>query len=299
MSNMTIFKQQTAPAAGARRISELAKTLARASVSRRIQTNTNGTFKRIINGEQIGGAIRGELNLIIVGALPKISRIYYKEKFDPNKEPTLPNCWSNLGDKPEEAAADKQHINCVDCPQNIKGSGDNGGKACRYQRRISVMVEGDTSGDVYQFNVPAKSLFGKGTGNTHPFESYIKFLIANGESPDNVVTCVAFDDNADTMELTFTPLRNITDEEYELVKAAQAKPETKMYTMITVAQADGVTKLPPKAVAEEAPKAVVRSDEPEDDPIEEPVKRVAKKVEPAPKAKQNLADVVSQWSDDE
>jgi hypothetical protein len=236
-----------------------------------------------------------------VGALPKVSRIFYKEKFDPNKEATLPNCWSNLGDKPEDAAADKQHSNCADCPQNIKGSGDNGSKACRYQRRISVMVEGDTSGDIYQFNVPAKSLFGKGTGNVHPFESYVKFLLANGESPDNVVTNVSFDANADTMELLFTPLRNISDDEYALVQAAQSKPEAKMYTMITVAQADGVKKQPP--VVETKPKvqaeAVTRSDEPDDEAVDEPVKRQAKKAESAPKAKANLADVVSKWSEDE
>jgi hypothetical protein len=241
--------------------------------------------------------------VIIVGALPKVSRIYYSEKFDPNKEATLPNCWSNLGDKPEDAAADKQHSNCTDCPQNIKGSGDTGGKACRYQRRIAVMVEGDESGEVYQFNVPAKSLFGKGTGNVHPFESYVKFLIANGESPDNVVTNISYDLNADSMELLFTPLRNISDEEYQLVKASQSKPETKLYTMITVAQADGVKKQPPaveKKAQAEAPKPVSRSDEPEDEsPIDEPVKRQAKKAEPAPKAKANLADVLTAWSQDE
>lgn len=304
MANLAIFKQQTAVStSGNRELSDLAKSLATSTTSRRIQTNTNGTFKRIINGEQIGNAIRGEINVIIVGALPKVSRIYYSEKFDPNKEATLPNCWSNLGDKPEAAAEDKQHSNCTDCPQNIKGSGDTGGKACRYQRRIAVMVEGDESGDVYQFNVPAKSLFGKGTGNVHPFESYVKFLIANGESPDNVVTNISYDLNADSMELLFTPLRNINDEEYELVKASQSKPETKLYTMITVAQADGVKKQPPameqKAKAPEA-KPVARSDEPEDEsPIDEPVKRQAKKAEPAPKAKANLADVLTAWSQDE
>lgn len=297
MSNIAIFKQGAIATSGKREVSDLAKSLASASTSRRIQANINGTFKRIVNGEQIGNAIRGEINVIIVDALPKVSRIYYKDKYDPNGDPTLPNCWSNLGDKPEAAASDKQHTNCADCPQNIKGSGENGGRACRYQRRIAVLVEGDESGDVYQFNVPAKSLFGKGHGNVHPFESYVKFLIANGESPDNVVTNIAFDSNAETMELLFTPLRNVSDDEYEMVKLAQSRSETKMYTMITVAQADGVTKTPAAAKPQ---KAVSRSDEPdEEEEIQEPVKRTAKKAEPAPKAKANLADVVSAWSEDE
>lgn len=296
MSNVTIFKQGAVATSGNRELSDLAKSLSTATTTRRIQTNTNGTFKRMVNGEQIGNAVRGEINVIILHALPKVSRTYYKEKYDPNKEATLPNCWSNLGDKPEEGAEDKQHANCADCPQNIKGSGDNGSRACRFERRISVLVEGDSSGDVYQFKIPSKSLFGKGTGNVHPFESYVKFLLANGESPDNVVTNVSFDANADTMELLFTPLRNINDDEYEMVKAAQGRPETKRYTMITVAQADGVKKLPGNKPA--APTKVTRSDEPEDEVIEEPVKRTVKKPEP-PKAKANLADVVSAWGADE
>lgn len=296
MSNVTIFKQGAVATSGNRELSDLAKSLSTATTTRRIQTNTNGTFKRIVNGEQIGNAVRGEINVIILHALPKVSRTYYKEKYDPNKEATLPNCWSNLGDKPEEGAEDKQHSNCAECPQNIKGSGENGGRACRFERRVSVLVEGDSSGDVYQFKIPSKSLFGKGTGNVHPFESYVKFLLANGESPDNVVTNVSFDANADTMELLFTPLRNISDEEYEMVRAAQSRPETKRYTMITVAQADGVKKLPGSKPA--APAKVSRSDEPEDEVIEEPVKRTVKKPEP-PKPKANLADVVSAWGADE
>jgi hypothetical protein len=296
MSNVTIFKQGAVATSGNRELSDLAKSLSTATTTRRIQTNTNGTFKRIVNGEQIGNAVRGEINVIILHALPKVSRTYYKEKYDPNKEATLPNCWSNLGDKPEEGAEDKQHSNCAECPQNIKGSGENGGRACRFERRVSVLVEGDSSGDVYQFKIPSKSLFGKGTGNVHPFESYVKFLLANGESPDNVVTNVSFDANADTMELLFTPLRNISDEEYEMVKAAQNRPETKRYTMITVAQADGVKKLPGNKTV--APAKVTRTDEPEDEVIEEPVKRSVKKPEP-PKPKANLADVVSAWGADE
>ena len=301
MSNIAIFKQDGAGVSTKRELSDFAKTFesaTNASTSRRIQTNANGTFKRLVNGKQIGDAIRGEINVIIVYALPKVSRIYYKEDFDPSKEATLPNCWSNLGDKPEEAALDKQHTNCADCPMNIAGSGKSEkSRACRFQRRISVLVENDGPGDVYQFNIPAKSIFGKGTGNVHPFESYIKFLLANGESPDNVVTNISYDLNADSMELAFTPLRGITDEEYAMVKSAQARPETQMYTKITVAQADKVTKQP--LAIEQKPK-IARSDEPEEDieVIEEPIKRPAKKVELPPQTKQSLVDVVDDWSKD-
>ena len=301
MSDVTIFKQKGAVSTTAHRgISELGKSLASSATSRRIQTSTNGTFRRIINGEQVGNAVRGEINVIIVGALPKVSRIYYAAKFDPDAEPTLPDCWSNLGDRPETPAKNKQSENCLDCKQNTRGSAPGDRKACRYQRRISVMLEGDTSGEIYQFNIPSKSLFGKGTGNTHPFESYVKYLINNNESPDTVVTTISYDLNAETMELLFAPLRGVTDDEAAVVAAAQDKPEARMYTMITVAQTDGVKKQAPavEAKAPPAPK-VVRSDEP-DDELAEPVKRGRKPAaEATPKPKQDLAAVIDAWGEDD
>jgi hypothetical protein len=300
MSNISIFKNGGAVTVGGKReLSDLAKSLASSSTSRRISTK-NSVFRRIINGEEVGKITGREFNAIIVNALPKVSRKFYAEKYDPKKDATLPDCWSNLGDKPEAAAKNKQAANCMACPQNVKGSGDNGGRACRFERRIAILLEGDMSGDIYQFNIPGASLFGKGTGNVHPFESYIKYLVANGESPDTVVTQIAFDTNAESMELLFTPVRNLTDEEYELVQASQTNPDAKLYVTITAAQADKVTKQP-EAVAqvEEAPAPkVTRSAEPDDEVIEEPVKRQAKATA-APAPKKNLADVVSAWSQDE
>jgi hypothetical protein len=295
MSNdVSIFTNQTGVSTE-RRQSALAQKIATSSSSstRRIQANINGTFKKMVNGEQVGNAIRGEFNAIVVGMLTNVSRIFYKEKFDPNKEATLPNCWSNNGDKPEAGASDPQHSNCADCPKNIKGSGENGGKACRYQRRVSLLLEGDESGTVYQFNIPAKSLFGKGTGNIHPFESYVKFLVNNSMSPDLVVTNISFDSNAETMELVFSPVREVSDAEYELILAAQERPETDMYTKLTAAQADGVSKAP--KLDKPAP-VVTRSEEPEEEEVTEPVKRTKKKEEaPVVDTEDPLASIIDEW----
>lgn len=298
MSDVTIFQNKSVATNGSNELSDLAKsflTTTSSNQSRRIQTNTNGTFKKIINGEQIGGAVRGEFKAVIIGALPKVSRIFYKSKFDPSKEATLPNCWSNLGDKPEEASSDKQSANCATCPQNIKGSGENDSRACKYQRRVSLLLENEFHGEVYQFNIPAKSLFGKGDKNVHPFESYIKYVISNNESPDRVVTKIAFDPDADTMELNFSAERILSQDEFEVVKAAQQRPETERYTKITVAQTDGVKKAP---VSIEKPK-VVRAEEPEDEVIAEPVKKENKKAAAKPKAKDDLAEVLDAWGSDD
>ena len=298
MSNITIFKQAGAVSTAAKReLSDLGKSLASVSNTRRIQTNTNGTFKRLVNGEQIGKAIRGEFNAIIVDALPKVSRTFYAGKYDPDAKPTLPDCWSNLGDKPEAAAGNPQASNCVSCPQNVSGSGDNGkGRACRFQRRIAVILESDDSGDVYQFNVPAKSLFGKGNGNVHPFESYVKFLIANGESPDGVVTNIAYNLDAETMQIQFTPVRGVSDEEYALVKEARNDPATRQMIVLTVAATDGA-----KAAPKEEPKPTITySDEPDEDEEEEveaPKKRSSKAAEETVLPKKDLANVLATWGD--
>jgi hypothetical protein len=106
------------------------------------------------------------------------------------------------------------------------------------------------------------------------------------------------------MELLFTPMRGISDEEYELVKAAQADPETKKYVQLTVAQADGVKAAPKLEAPKPAPAPqVVRSDEPEDDEeeavFEEPVKRTTKKEALPVEENKNLASIIDAWGDDD
>jgi len=317
VANITIFKHQTSVSTGRKReLSELTKSmLSRGLTTRRIQTSTNGTFKRRVNGEQIGRAIRGEFNAIIVGGLAEASRVYYAKQYDPDGEPTLPDCWSNLGDVTEEGAENPQAKSCATCPQNIKGSGTGDRRACRYQRRIAILLEGDNTGEVYQFNVPSKSLFGKGVGNDHPFESYMRFLAANQYSVEHVITNIRYNENADGMELIFSPAREITDEEAELVATAVADPETLRVCMLTVAAASKVTKQPEPEAAplkgalktkkEVKPKpSFVDEDEDEEVAVKEPPVRVRTKVaEPevavSGSKEEKLAAALSAWVDDD
>jgi hypothetical protein len=290
MSNISIFQQKNSVATN-REVSELSKALAgvNTNTSRRI-TMAKGVFRRIVNGKEAGKVKDGFINAIVINALPKVSRQFYASTYDPDAPPTLPDCWSNLGDVPDAKSTNVQSTSCATCPQNIDGSGTNGkGRACRYNRRVALLLENDMSGDIYQFNIPAKSLFGKGVGNTHPFESYTKFLPANGESIDRIVTSISFDENETADVLKFTPVRHLTDEEIDVVEAAQASQEAKNVIQLTVAQQDGVKKLPAAAEAK------VGSVEVE---AEEPVKRASKKAEvPSAAPKAALADVVSAWSD--
>lgn len=314
MSNLTIFKNPNAVAASALPASALGQQIAATMGGfNRIATNTNGTFKRVVNGEQVGKAIRGEFNAIIVAMLAKPGREFYGSDYDPDAKGTLPDCYSNLGDKPEANSKDRQAANCTNCPNNIDGSGKNGkGKACRFKRKIALLLEGDASGEVYQFNVPAKSLFGKGNGNVHPYESYCRFLAANGTGPDRVVTTIAYNLDAETMELTFAADRFITEEELELVQAAQDNPATQRLIQITAGEADGAkpaakaeeeTKKPAiKPASEVAVKKLSFMDDDADEEEEEveapKAKRTAKKEAPA-KASGDLSSIVNAWADDE
>jgi len=296
MSNISIFQKETnAVSTRAQGVSDLTKSLSGGGTitSRRI-TMAKGKFSRIVNGEQAGGKVPGSINVVIINALPKVSREFYATDYDPDAPPTLPDCWSNLGDVPDAKAPNAQASSCATCTQNVDGSGKSGkGRACRFNRRVALLLEGDMSGDVYQFKIPAKSLFGKGVGNTHPFESYLKFLPANGESIDRIVTQVMFDDNETADVLKFTPVRHLTDDEVDVVEAAQATAEAKVVVQLTVAQQDGVKKLPAAT-----PVFATKVEAEEVETVEEPVKRASKKVEPPANApKQNLADVVSAWSD--
>ena len=73
MSNITIFEQPNSLPT-VKRESRLADKISSGWGIRRIATNTNGTFKRIVGGEQIGKAVPHEINVIVVDMLKDVSR---------------------------------------------------------------------------------------------------------------------------------------------------------------------------------------------------------------------------------
>lgn len=298
MSNITIFEEQS-NVPTVRRESRLADKISSGTSLRRIQTNTNGTFKRIVGGEQIGKAVPHELNVIVVDMLKDVSREYYASDYDPDGKASLPDCWSADGRTPDAKAPNRQGAGCASCSMNIDGSGAKGrGKACRFKRRIAVLVEGDPTGEIYQMSFAAKSLFGKGVGNVHPFESYCNYLKANGEAPDTVVTKVMYDLDADTLTLKFKAVRHLTQGEADLVDDAFASGEAQRYIQLTTSEVDGAKA--PVAKAIEAPKASVFDDSDEEaTPVaEEPVKRASKKATEVPAEEKNLSALLDDWADD-
>lgn len=306
MSNITIFEESSNLPTVKRESRRMDRMMSGSgSTMRRIQLSNGRTFKRIVAGEQIGKAVPNQLDVIVVDWLAEPSRKFYAAAYDKDAKATLPDCWSNDGVAPEAGAKNKQHNSCAACPKNVKGSGTGGkGKACRYERRLAILVAGDPSGDVYQIAIPGASLFSDNDGNVYGFEGYKKFLFANDEALDTVVTRIIYDSEADTAKVGFKAVRHLTEVEAGFVDAAQDDPETERYTKLTVGAVDGAKAAAPapKALAIEAAPSTPVAD-PFGDDEEEVVEAAPAKRASKPKAtaevKPELADALKGFLDDE
>lgn len=303
MSEVSIFKNRAVAVAGKKAPSALTQSLMKANSGSRIPriSPRNGMFKRIVNGEDVG-KLKSPLRVVIVGVAPATAqRTFYAKTWDPNAEAAPPDCWTNDGQKPDASIKAPQGKNCETCPQNVKGSGQGDTKACRFKRRIAVILpeetEGNNSGQVYQFEAASKSIFGKGNNHVFPLNAYIDYIIANGEDIDGVVTEISFNENNDNQSVLFRAVDFVGSDPdlAEVVAKAVESTEAHKAVMLTAGAIDkGETEIP-KAIA--APQVADEPDE-SDEPVAAPTKRVSKKAEVSEAPKANLADVVSAWSDD-
>jgi len=291
MSNISVFNQEVPSfLQGANGLNDLTKSLAgkTAGGGKRISIR-GGVFRKIVGGEEVGKITSRELNVIIVNAARGVSRIYYAGKYDPTAI-VPPTCVSNDGIHADTKDEGRQSDSCATCAQNIAGSGNGNSRACRYTRKVAIILENDPTGDVYQLQLPSTSIFGKGEGNVHPFESYIKFIAGNGRNINQIVTQISLDTDSDTPKLLFSPVRHVNETEWDLAAVAGDSLEAKNAITLTVAQTDGVKKI----AAPEVKKPVTQMEP--DEEISEPTKRVTKKVEVAPANKKSLGDVINAWS---
>lgn len=276
-------------------MSELTKQLAGNSGGVKRIVPKNGIFRKIVSGDEVG-KFKGDLNVVIVNASPAVSRIYYSKPWTPESEPTAPDCFSNDGRTPDPQAANPQGTRCDTCPMNIKGSGQGQSKACRYSRRLAVVLEDDfgtaLEGEVYQINLASKSLFGESsTPNAFTFENYVKYLASNGKSIDWFVTQMSFNEDNDNQSLLFSPVRHISREEFAVTGKVSAKDEVKRLVVMTPYQADTAGRKSLEAPAKKEEKVEV---------VAEPVKRESKaEAKAAPAPKKGLDDVVKAWSEDD
>lgn len=263
-------------------------------------------FRMIVGGREIAKNEDRAMDVVIVAAAEKNSRSYYEGVFQEGSM-TLPDCWSSDGLKPDAKAASPQHKNCIDCPMNRAGSGQGTSRACRYNRRLAVVLANDIeNSDVYQLVLPAQSIFGKGENGKMPLQAYAELLGGNGLVVESVVTEMRFDTSSATPKLTFRAVRPLNATEYEIAVEKGTSAEAKSAITFNPAQIDrgeaGAKAVAPKA--EEAaplfrdapaPKAKRAVEEEPAEEVPAPVVR-EKKQAAAPK---DLEGVLSDWGDDE
>lgn len=246
-------------------------------------------FRMMVDGKEVAKNEDRAMNVIIVGAAQYNSRHYYEGTFTEGQAGKLPDCFSDDGIKPSARATSKQCETCKDCPQNIAGSaaGSATARACKFSRRLAVILENDQQGDVFQLTLPAQSIFGKAEGGKMPLEAYVRLLGSNNVSVTSVVTEMRFDTDSATPKLTFKAVRYLEADEFANAQAKGKTPEAKTAIGSTVGELDN--KLPaPKAAAKPAPAPKVEAE-----PVDEPVKRPAKKEAEAPK---DINSVLDDWT---
>lgn len=255
-------------------------------------------FRMIVNGQEVAKNEDRGMNIVIVAAAPKNARTFYSKTYVEG-EALKPDCSSADGVTPDAASPSPQAKACASCPQNVQGSGSNGSRACRFSRRLAVMLENDLlTGDVYQLVLPAQSIFGQGEVGKHPLESYAKYLGSRGVSVAAVVTEMRFDTSSATPKLTFRAVRLLDADEYATAvdKGQSAEAQNAVSYDPTAFDAAKTAKPAAKVTAptREKPDIVKFVEEEEAAQAAEPVKREAKKTAD-PVVPKDIASVLDDW----
>ena len=282
MSEITLFNQDLPDYLKDVQLDDITKALVGNGGSKRISLR-GGKFRMVVNGEEVLTSNSESLSVVIVNAARDVSRTFYAKVYNPKEDATPPDCWSNNGVTPDATVEEPQHHNCTECPQNVKGSGAGGGRACRHFRRVAVALADDIGGDVYQLQLASKSIFGKGDLTHMPFEQYVKYVGSQGYNLNTLTTEMRFDSDSDTAKLFFKPLKFLSKEQWEVAKRQGETPAAKRAVEFTFTKTD-------KAPALAAPKQAA----PAEAEVEEPKKRPEKKAaEPTPK--KDLAAIMGSW----
>jgi hypothetical protein len=299
MSNMTLFKNGGSLAVPdyLSELDETTKALAGNGGGKQISIK-GGVWRMVVGGEEVARNEDRAMNFVVLGAAPKVSRVFYAGEYEEGKD-TPPACWSADGDRPNEEvpAESRQSSSCATCPNNVAGSGQGTSRACRYNRRLAVALENDLEGNIYRLQLPAKSLFGKAEGDKMPLDAYAKFLAGHGVPITGVVTEARFDTAEAVPVLKFRAVRPLTREEYTIVKEVSQSEEVRRAVEMKM-----VVKAPTKGEPEgskEYKSADPTAQQSESEPSRRP-SRTAKPQPPAdPAGGKSVADVLNAWGSDD
>jgi len=158
-----------------------------------------GSRFRIVEGGTETVLDSTSLDIVVVGANPRLSKTWYAKAWTPESEPASPDCFSMDGVSPDASSAEPQNDLCASCPQNAWGSKITPQgkqiKACSDQKRLAVVSADDPTGPVYLLSVTPAALQG--------LSKYQKELSLRGIPAEIVRTRVSFDTDASFPKLKF------------------------------------------------------------------------------------------------
>lgn len=226
------------------------------------------------------------LPLAVVRANTK-SRVYYAGAYvEGDSEGAKPTCFSHDSVAPDASSESAQANKCALCPHAVWGSKastdgkEAKGTACTVNTRLAVV---DPKYPVTEFllRVPA--------GSRVNFNDAVKLADSHGYDYNTVVMKIAFDNEAPSPKLIFTPTGLLGDEVKEKVAALFEDPRTLdivgRAVPRTTGESDGAAGQTPEQVAADA-LAKAAKPTPKPDPKPEPAAEKPKaekpKVKPAP-----------------
>lgn len=302
MSDLAIFNQNLPAHLRNAEMDETTKALMGGGGSSKRISIEGGVWRMMVNGKEVAQNEDRAMNVVIVAAAPKVSRIFYAGTYKKGVV-SAPDCWSADGESPDAKAANPQAKSCATCPQNVKGSGQGDTRACRFQQRLAVVLENDIPGDVYQLALPSTSIFGAGENGKWPLQTYAKMIASKGVPITSVVTEMRFDTASSTPKLTFKPVRFLETDDFNSALEQGKSPAAISAITMTVAQTDGVKNVDSSEEFEQAPAPKAKAAPADDAPVEredatpEPTKRASKKDE-APAAKKDVSKILAEWDDE-
>lgn len=163
------------------------------------------------------------LDVIVVGANPRVSKVYYEAQYDSNKDNVPPSCFSTDGITPDPSVQSPVCDSCANCPFNVLGSKitPTGAKSkmCADQRHLAVVAAADPR-KVYSLTVPVSGM--------KALREYFKDLANYNISPEEVITELGFDDEASYPKITFRQKAFVQEKALPLVDQLINSDETKI-----------------------------------------------------------------------
>ena len=155
-----------------------------------------GRYRLVEDGVETPVGIN--LDVIIVGANPKVSKIFYSKPYDGAADGVRPDCFSNDGVRPDPSVENPIASGCADCQNNVLGSKvtPSGAKSklCADQRHLAVVPAADPN-KVYALTIAVSAM--------KNLREYLKELQNFGVEAQEVVTELGFDEQVSFPKVTF------------------------------------------------------------------------------------------------